>query len=295
MTVSGCRLVAGNGLPLESATNFEELSLTDTIRCPDCGRANPATRETCEFCNHPLREGAVAPLSHAAEVSPARPDAAAAPGPFAAPGSMVIPPRRPIRPRRPRSRGDNQVVLQLWLVFGTIAVAAVLWVAVQTNMQRAAQPVEGANDTQRQRAEQIQQALAADSNDVAAHRAYADLLYDTANWPEAIVHYRAAIRRDSSLATAMVDLGVCYFNLSHTEEAEQLFELALQRDPHQPVALFNLGIVYESRQENEKALAFFHRAMQAGPPESMKPVLQQHMEGLMQKLGKSAPPLPGGR
>ena len=262
--------------------------MTDTILCPDCGQANPATRELCAFCNHPLREGAVAP-PRAAQPEPA-------PGPFAAPGSMVIPPRRTtIRPRRPRSRADNQMALQLWLIFGTIGVAAVLWVAVQTNMQRAAQkPVEGANEAQAQRAEQLQQALAADSNDVVAHRAYADLLYDTANWPEAIVHYRAAIRRDSTLATAMVDLGVCYFNLGHAEEAEHLFDLALVRDPHQPVALFNLGIVYESRQQNEKALEFFHRAMQAGPPESMKPVLQQHMEGLMQKLGRTAPPLPGG-
>lgn len=262
--------------------------MTDTILCPDCGQANPATRELCAFCNHPLREGVVAP--------PTRPsDAAPTPTPFTAPGSMVIPPRRPIRPRRPRSRADNQMALQLWLIFGAIGVGAVLWVAVQTNMQRATQkPVEGANEAQAQRAEQIQQALEADSNDVAAHRAYADLLYDTANWPEAIVHYRAAIRRDSSLATAMVDLGVCYFNLGHPDEAEKMFDLALQRDPHQPVALFNLGIVYESRQQDEQALAYFHRAMQAGPPESMKPVLQQHMEGLMQKLGRSAPPLPGG-
>lgn len=261
--------------------------MTDTILCPDCGQANPATRELCAFCNHPLREGGLVP--------PAREnDAAPAAGPFAAPGSMVIPPRRPIRPRRPRSRADNQMALQLWLIFGTIGVAAVLWVAVQTNVQRAAQPVEGASEAQSQRAAQLQQALAADSNDVVAQRAYADILYDTANWPEAIVHYRAAIRRDSSLATAMVDLGVCYYNLGHADDAEHLFDLALQRDPHQPVALFNLGIVYESRQENEKALEFFHRAMQAGPPESMKQVLQQHMEGLMQKLGKTAPPLPTG-
>ena len=269
--------------------------MTDTILCPDCGQPNPATRELCAFCNHPLREGALAPPAHDAGPAPA-------PGPFAAPGTMVIPPDprltprvpRPIRPRRPRSRADNQMALQLWLIFGTVGVAAVLWVAVQTNVQRAVQPVEGANESQRQRAEQLQQALASDSNDVAAQRAYADLLYDTANWPEAIVHYRAAIRRDSSLAPAMVDLGVCYYNLGRSDEAEKLFDLALQRDPHQPVALFNLGIVYESRQENEKALSFFHRAMEAGPPESMKQVLQDHMSGLMEKLGKKAPPLPSG-
>jgi hypothetical protein len=47
-------------------------------------------------------------------------------------------------------------------------------------------------------------------------RQLADLFYDTANWSEAIVQYRAVIRRDS-LATAMVDLGVCYHNLSRPD------------------------------------------------------------------------------
>jgi len=263
--------------------------LTDTIRCPDCGQTNDAAREFCAFCNHPLHEHA-----HAAAAPSSLSDAAPAPAPFAAPGSMLIPPRRPIRPRRPRSRADNQMALQLWLVFGTIGVAAVLWVAVQTNIERATKPVEGSNAAQQQRADELFKALARDSNDVATHRAIADLYYDTGNWPDAIVHYRAAIRRDSTLATAMVDLGVCYYNLGNSDEAENLFDLALRRDPHQPVALFNLGIVYETRQENEKALSFFHRAMEAGPPESMKDVLQQHMTGLMQKLGKKAPPLPAG-
>ncbi len=263
--------------------------MTDTIRCPDCGRMNDAARESCAFCNHPLRERGLE-----AEPSARETGATAAPAPFAAPGSMLIPPRRPIRPRRPRPRGDNQTVLQLWLVFGTIGVAAVLWVAVQANIQRATQPVEGSSAAQQQFADSLFQALARDSNGVATHRALADVLYDTANWEQAIVHYRAAIRRDSSLATAMVDCGVCYFNLGHSDEAENLFDLALKRDPHQPVALFNLGIVYESRQENEKALSFFHRAMEAGPPESMRNVLQQHMQGLMEKLGKKAPPLPAG-
>ena len=273
--------------------------MSDTIRCPDCGEENDASRDLCARCNHPLREGTLPPTPARESEGTKGGAGHSAPSPggtFSAPGSMLIPPRRPIRPRRPRPRGgDDQIALQLWLVFGAIGVAAVLWVAVQTNVQRAAQqPVEGANQAQQQRADELEKALAADSNSVAAQRAYADILYDTANWPEAIVHYRAAIRRDSSLASAMVDLGVCYFNLGSTDEAEHLFDLALVRDPHQPVALFNLGIVYESRQENEKALSFFHRAMEAGPPESMKDVLQQHMTALMKKLGRTAPPLPQG-
>ena len=88
----------------------------------------------------------------------------------------------------------------------------------------------------------------------------ANILYNTSNWSEAIVHYRSAIRQDSSRATALVDLGVCYYNLGDAPDAERLFELALQRDPHQPVALFNLGIVSERRSDYAGAMKYFHRA-----------------------------------
>ena len=65
--------------------------------------------------------------------------------------------------------------------------------------------------------------------------------------------------------TTIVDMGVCYYNLSDVPTAETLFTQALELDPRQPVALFNLGIVAESRGEPQKALEYFHRAMQASP------------------------------
>ena len=106
---------------------------------------------------------------------------------------------------------------------------------------------------------------------------------------------RSAVRHDSSLVTAIVDQGVCYYNLSVPEEAERLFNLALARDPHQPFALFNLGIVYERRGEPERALQYFHRALQTSPPENMKPALMEAMQRVVQQSGKQAPPLDQGR
>lgn len=262
--------------------------MSTTIRCPDCGHVNDAGRDHCEACNHPLHDGAPA----AASPAPTAPERRGPTGTFAAPGSVLIPPRRPIRPRRPRPGGDA-ISLQLWLIFGTVAAVAVLWVAIQTATQRNTQPVEGSNTEQQQRAAVLFGALARDSNDVAAHHQLADLLYDTANWPDAIVHYRAAIRRDSSLINAIVDLGVCYYNLGASDEAERHFRLALAREPHQSVALFNLGVVYQGREQPEQALEYFHRALQSGPPESMRDTLQQRIAILMKQLGRKAPPLQG--
>jgi tetratricopeptide (TPR) repeat protein len=120
----------------------------------------------------------------------------------------------------------------------------------------------------------------------------ADILFDTGNWSEAIIHYRAAVRRDSSLVTAMVDMGVCYYNLSDADEAERLFRLALARDPHQPFALFNLGIVYERRKEPAEALKYFHQSLESAPPENMKQALLEAMKRVAAQTGKNAPALP---
>jgi len=91
--------------------------------------------------------------------------------------------------------------------------------------------------------------------------------------------------------TAIVDLGVCYYNLSNPDEAERLFQLALRNEPHQPFALFNLGIVNERRGNTDKALEYFHQALEASPPENMKPAVMEAMQRVSKATGKQAPPL----
>jgi cytochrome c-type biogenesis protein CcmH/NrfG len=153
-------------------------------------------------------------------------------------------------------------------------------------------PVAGAQPEQQQRADLARQALEQDSTNVAARIELANVLYDTGNWSEAIIHYRSAERLDPKRATTVVDLGVCYYNLSQFAAAESLFHHALTLDAHQVFALFNLGIVAESQERWDDALGFFHRAMRAGPPETMKEPLQQHLQTVMAKTGKKPPPLP---
>jgi tetratricopeptide (TPR) repeat protein len=205
----------------------------------------------------------------------------------------LVRPFRPIRPRRP-APASNQA-LQLWLVFGVLCTLIVLFVAIQANVERARQPVEGSSEDQQKRADEIQAALEKDSTDVRAHVALGDILYDTGNWSQAIVHYRAALRRDSTLTSTIVDLGVCYYNLGHSGEAEEFFQEALRHDPHHPVALFNLGILAERKQEWQPALQYYHRALESQPPEAMRQPLVDAMTRVQQKTGRTAPPLPDGR
>ncbi|MEK7330166.1 MAG: tetratricopeptide repeat protein [Candidatus Eisenbacteria bacterium] len=246
--------------------------MSETIRCPDCGHPNPPGSTFCASCHYPLTEVG----------APEKGDS----GPSTTP---LVPPRRPVRPRRPRPQAN--AALSLWLGVGAFLALLLVLIAVQANLKRDNPPVEGSNRDQQVQADAFRAALTRDSTDTRSRVGLADLLFDTGNWPEAIVHYRSAVRQDSSLVMAIVDMGVCYYNLSVPDEAERLFLLALARDPHQPIALFNMGIVYERRGQPEQALKYFHSSLESAPPENMKQALIEAMQRVVKQTGKVAPPL----
>lgn len=260
------------------------------IRCHDCGRENPADATECVQCGYPLEGHAGAPAAPAAKAPEPAPQAAAPARPPTVPIDPSIP--RP-RPRPPRAAPVNQTSMQLWLIFGAIAAFVVIYVAVKANVDRVSAPVEGSNPAQQAMADSLLHELSHDSTNVVARVKLADLLFDTGNWSDAIVHYRSAVTKDSSLTHALVDLGVCYYNLSNPIEAERHFELALVRDPAQPIALFNMGIVYERRQDFRKALSYFHKALQSNPPDAMAQPLVEAIRRTQQQLGAEAPPIGG--
>lgn len=242
------------------------------ITCPDCGLRNPPGTRECLGCNYPLSE------------------AAGPPGPEGGAGKPFVP-KRPERPKRDRM---EPVAMRLWMVFGVLAAASVLYIALQENVKRATPPVPGASAEQLQRADELRRELERDSTSVEARVALGNLLYDTANWSEAIRHYSFVVARDSTRVPVLVDLGVSYFNSGQAEVAEGYFRRALRHDPHQPVAHFNMGIVYENRKDSMAAMRAYHQALQSDPPEELKQEIIKAMQRVQQSAGRTAPPLPGG-
>lgn len=245
------------------------------VTCPDCGYQNPTGSTSCWRCNFPLLNvtpGAAAPTT-------AAPD--------------VLRPTRPIRPRRPRAQQPMQT--QLWLFFGAITALAVIFTAVKGFHQSNFQPVAGAQPEQQKIVDDMRGRLERDSLDVQARIMLADVLYDTANWNEAIHHYEIAARLDPGRAATYVDMGVCWFNLGEAGRAEELFQFALQKQPNLTQALFNLGIVNEQRQEFAKALDFYHRAIESNPPATMQQALNDALARVSQKSGAAAPGTPNAK
>jgi tetratricopeptide (TPR) repeat protein len=260
--------------------------MSEKIFCPDCGRPNEPNREFCEGCGFPLGPDASRPRDPA-------------PAPQAAPAPPErIPPvlpqiARPL-PHRPRGRAADPMAAQLWIMFGVIAAAAVLFIGIKAVMDRKAPSaaVTGATEDQQKSADSLLLTLERDSTNVDARIGLANLYYDTGNWAEAARHYTRAVARDSSRVDALVDLGVCDYNMGQSRSAERHFQLALAREPHHPIALFNLGIVAEKHERLDEALEYYHRCLASQPPEEMRPALDEAMARLQQKTGRS-PVSPG--
>jgi len=246
--------------------------MPETIRCPSCGAENAPGAESCAQCNFPLAE-------KTASSSAPEPEFKFDPGP------------RPVRRTRERPDAMQPIQMQLWFFAGIAVILGIVYFAAQGFWKSNVKPVDGANAQQEQRADAARAVLAKDSTNLMARIELANVLYDTGNWGEAIVHYKSAERLDPNRATTIVDMGVCYYNLGRFAQAESLFQHALVLDPHQAVAMFNLGIIAESQGRWDEALKQFHGAMESSPPDGMKPILQQHIQEAMGKTGKTPPPL----
>jgi len=193
--------------------------------------------------------------------------------------------------RRKRPNTMQPVQMQLWLFSAAVVVIILVVFAIKGAHQTNRPTVAGAQPDQQRFADQARQTLELDSTNVAARIDLANILFDTGNWSEAIVHYRSAARLDPNRATTIVDMGVCYYNLGQFAAAESLFQHALTLDSRQVFAMFNLGIVAERQGQWKEAQTYYHRAMETGVPEQMRPVLEQHLQDVMKKTGASPPPL----
>lgn len=270
--------------------------MSDQVLCPGCGALNPAGGEACSQCNFPLTDAIPAAPAKPKEASPApvaEPVEAAPPAPPkpSAPVRGFDPGARPMRPRRARPDAMQPVQMQLWLVAGVAVVLGILYFAAQ-GFQKTNEPaIAGASPQLQQRADLARKTIERDSTNLMARIELANVLYDTANWSEAIIHYKSALRLDPQRATTVVDLGVCYYNLGQFAAAETLFTHALTLDPKQSVALFNLGIVAMSREQMAQATEYFHRALESNPPEEMKSLIMQNLQKTMSATGKTPPPL----
>jgi tetratricopeptide (TPR) repeat protein len=79
---------------------------------------------------------------------------------------------------------------------------------------------------------------------------------------QAIKEYNKALEFNPSSESAMVNLGVSYYQNKQLEEAQKRFEQVLQSNPQQLVALYNLATILRQQNKIEQSTKYFEDYLQ---------------------------------
>lgn len=93
----------------------------------------------------------------------------------------------------------------------------------------------------------------------------AHLLNDSGFFEEAISFYQKYLSMNPSDPDAIIDMGVCYFNLKNYAVADSVMKTALKINPKHQIGLFNLGIVNLSRGDVATANKWFQECINVNP------------------------------
>lgn len=248
--------------PGGSSPEQRQPSAAAALVCRSCGVRNDAGAEQCFACGSPLVTAAAGTSS--ATSSPA---AAAAP------------------------KGKRKPTLSLTMQL-VIAFSALIAVIIIIETQNA--PAPGVPQSQQQAAVQppapdkeilqtitlLENTVKADSANTEAILQLANALHDARMFPRAIDSYKAYIRRMPGKTDAMVDLGICYYEIGEIETAVKEIKKALAVDPKHQMAMFNLGVILLSDSKVEESKQWLQKAIDIDPNslagQRAKEILHQH-------------------
>jgi tetratricopeptide (TPR) repeat protein len=77
--------------------------------------------------------------------------------------------------------------------------------------------------------------------------------------------YHMALKLDSAMANAHLNLGKLYHDGEELEKAEAHYRAATQSDPEDPAPHFNLGVLMEDLKRPQDALQFYRQAIKLDP------------------------------
>ncbi len=93
----------------------------------------------------------------------------------------------------------------------------------------------------------------------------AHLLNDSGLKPRAIEKYQEYLKIDPKNADALVDMGVCYYDLGKYDDALNYMKEALKFQPNHQIAHLNIGIVSLSAGMHDEAVDWWKKAVAINP------------------------------
>ncbi len=108
----------------------------------------------------------------------------------------------------------------------------------------------------------------------------AHLLNDSGFPEKAIERYKSYLNMKPNEPDVIVDMGVCYYQISDYNSAIETMEGAIKIDPNHQIANFNLGIVNSAAGNHDEALEYWKKAIEINPNSDIgkkaKDLLEKH-------------------
>jgi tetratricopeptide (TPR) repeat protein len=141
-------------------------------------------------------------------------------------------------------------------------------------------PTDAANMQALPQIEELEKRIAADPKDVKLVLQLANLLQDAKFYDKAIQNYKTYLAQMPNDPDALVDLGICYYDIGQYAEATSYMMKALQVDPKHVLGHFNLGIVALRQGKMKEANEWFRKTIELAPESpagrQAKQFIEQH-------------------
>ncbi|MBD3411150.1 MAG: tetratricopeptide repeat protein [Ignavibacteriales bacterium] len=115
------------------------------------------------------------------------------------------------------------------------------------------------------RLKELRLATAADPSDAEVALELANALNDAGRYRQAIEGYESYLALEPDNPNAVIDMGVCYFNLAEYDVADSVMRSALKIDPDHQIGYYNLGVVNLSKGDPAEAMRMFERCVEIDP------------------------------
>jgi tetratricopeptide (TPR) repeat protein len=108
----------------------------------------------------------------------------------------------------------------------------------------------------------------------------ANLLHDSGFFDRAIENYKKYLEIKPNSTNALVDMGICYFELQNYASADSVMKIAIKIEPQHQQANFNLGIVNLAAGKIDESKEWFKKAIAIDPNSEIgkkaEQILQSH-------------------
>lgn len=236
--------------------------------CPRCGAKNRLDSSFCESCGAKL-EGVAQPIQTAKREG-GKKDRSSGPA------------------RRGGSTEKEQAPMATWKMVAGFAGFLIVGVLGLELLTAKRVPVENHDHDQPQtnsanmqalpQIEALERKIGADPNDTQSILELANLLQDNKFYDRAIAQYNSYLRKKPNDADAMVDRGICYYDMGRYVEARSSMMQALKVDAKHVLGHFNLGIVSLREGKMKESNEWFRKTVALAPNSSAGQQAKQFIE-----------------